>query len=114
MIQSVLGISPGAGRLWQVVTIIWTRGHGGDREKEEERTELSNIIKEELSGFTEFGFRCTALEVFGDTQAAVYWVKEDVGSEELRKASGLGLADLGILVCGWRTTCGENPSRRAL
>lgn len=80
--------------------MVWTRGNESDTEKGEEKTDLSNIIKEELPGFSEFGFQYTALEVFGDSQAEVYWMKEDVGSEKLRKASWLELAGLGILVYG--------------
>ena len=36
-------------------------------------------MKEELSGFSEFGFEYIASEVFGDTQAEVCLMKEEVG-----------------------------------
>lgn len=49
---------------------------GSDREKEEERTDLSYTMKVDLSGFSEFGFQHVASKRFGATQAEVCcWIK---------------------------------------
>lgn len=60
---------------------------GSDREKEKE-TDPGSITKEGLSGFSEFGVQYIALKVFGDLRAEMRWVKDDIGSKELRQASG--------------------------
>lgn len=69
-------------------------------------------MKEELPGFN--AFECIAWEVFGDTQAEVCRIKEQVGQEDLRKASWLGITDFGVLISGWRTKCWRDWYRRAL
>lgn len=49
---------------------------GSDREKEEERTDLSYTMKADLSGFSEFGFQYIDSKGFGATQAEVCcWIK---------------------------------------
>ena len=71
-------------------------------------------MKEELLGFSELGFEYIAWEVFGDTQAEMCQIKEQVGQEDLGKARWLERVDLGVLISGRRTKCWRDQSRRAL
>lgn len=66
-------------------------------------------MKAELSGFSESGFQYIASKGFGATQAEVCcWIK---GTQE---ASWLEIADLGILISGWRTKHLRDLSRTAI